>query len=59
LMNGETDNDCEQNCNARADCNFFPSFHDSRHCLGDLSPQGANSCHIQYLHKMARLPRLG
>jgi len=26
-MNGETDNDCNQNQDADADGNFFPSFH--------------------------------
>src|ERR1039458_6986584 len=38
LMNGKTDNDCEHNRNTNANRNFFPSFHDSRHCPGNLSP---------------------
>jgi len=36
-MNGETDNDCEQKRNAYANRYFFPSFHNSRHCPGNLS----------------------
>jgi hypothetical protein len=38
LMNGKTDNDCEQNRDACANCNFFPSCHDARRYPGDLSP---------------------
>src|SRR5208337_2733175 len=33
LMNGETDNDCEQNHDAGAESNFFPGLHDSRHLV--------------------------